>query len=75
MTLFRLYVFRCLEESPRDIFIDAVFSKDEDETLGGGDSDSDGYLAEVFFNLAILLKFLCDGSKYSHYFLVFRTLA
>ncbi|KAL0714496.1 hypothetical protein Bca4012_021475 [Brassica carinata] len=37
---------RCIEENPRDIVIDAVFDKDEGAALDGGDSDSDGYLAE-----------------------------
>ncbi|CAN6904548.1 unnamed protein product [Brassica oleracea] len=38
---------RCIEESPKDIVIDAVFDKDEGVVvLDGGDSDSDGYLAE-----------------------------
>lgn len=41
-------VFRCIEESPKDIVIDAVFDKDEGVVvLDGGDSDSDGYLTEV----------------------------
>ncbi|KAL0725583.1 hypothetical protein Bca4012_040182 [Brassica carinata] len=38
---------RCLEENPKDIVIDAVFDNDEDVALHGGDSDSDGYVAEV----------------------------
>ncbi|KAF2540158.1 hypothetical protein F2Q70_00033732 [Brassica cretica] len=37
----------CIEENPEDIVIDAVFDKDEGVVaLDGGDSDSDGYLAE-----------------------------
>jgi hypothetical protein len=44
----RLYVFRCQEEEFQDIAIDAVFGKDDDEVLRDGDSDSDGYLDEVF---------------------------
>lgn len=41
---------RCIEENPRDIVIDAVFDKDEGALAfdNGGDSDSDGYLAEDF---------------------------
>ncbi|CAN6977789.1 hypothetical protein BRARA_I03803 [Brassica rapa] len=38
---------RCIEDNPKDIVIDAVFDKDEGVVvLDGGDSDSDGYLAE-----------------------------
>lgn len=48
MILSRLYVFRCIEEKPQEIVIDAVFDKDENAALDGGDSDSDGYLSEVF---------------------------
>uniref|UniRef100_A0A1J3F087 Nucleolar complex protein 2-like protein n=1 Tax=Noccaea caerulescens TaxID=107243 RepID=A0A1J3F087_NOCCA len=37
---------RCIEEKPQEIIINAVFDKDENAALDGGDSDSDGYLAE-----------------------------
>ncbi|CAA7060362.1 unnamed protein product [Microthlaspi erraticum] len=37
---------RCIEEKPQEIVIDAVFDKDENAALDGGDSDSDGYLSE-----------------------------
>lgn len=43
-------VYRCIEESPQDIVIDAVFDKDEGVVaLDGVDSDTDGYLPEVLF--------------------------
>ncbi|CAN8279446.1 unnamed protein product [Cochlearia groenlandica] len=38
---------RFIEENPRDIIIDTVFDKFEDEVIDSGDSDSDGYLAEL----------------------------
>ncbi|CAA7046133.1 unnamed protein product [Microthlaspi erraticum] len=37
---------RCIEEKPQEIVIDAVFDRDENAALDGGDSDSDGYLSE-----------------------------
>ncbi|CAA7046137.1 unnamed protein product [Microthlaspi erraticum] len=42
----QLHKKRCIEEKPQEIVIDAVFDKDENAALDGGDSDSDGYLSE-----------------------------